>query len=224
MIQLTKLDKTFYSLFILSSILYTVIMLLGASVPLNYIIKVIPITCLLIITVANTEKTEKLLLSAALIFSGAGDIVLRTDIENLFVTGLVLFLIAHIFYLICFFNNFRFKRASIPLNIFIIAYAVFAGFLLKNTPEPFFIPVFIYLFIITVMALGAGFYSTGNRHKTSHLVYTGAALFMISDTLIAVNKFLFQFDYSNALIIFLYYLAQFLIINGIVLKNKFKSH
>jgi len=55
--------------------------------------------------------------------------------------------------------------------------------------------------------------------KDNHyLTVIGAAFFVISDSLIALNRFVFKIQYSGLLIMVTYYVAQFLIIIGII-KN-----
>lgn len=216
-------EKVLYIIFILSSVLYTAIMFFNAAIPFSYIIKVIPVLCLFLIIIMDTEKTEKLLLGAALLFSGAGDIALGMDVDKFFIPGLVFFLIAHLFYISRFYRNFKFSKKSFPIIIFVLTFAILIGFSLRNIDRIYLIPVIIYLIIITVMVFGACFYSTGHSHRGSALILTGAVLFMISDSIIAINKFIYSFDYSGLPIMMTYYLAQLFIINGFVLKNKFKN-
>ncbi len=220
MLKFNKLEKSLYILFIISSIVYAVILIVNPELPLHFIIKIIPIICLLILTIIHSADNIKILLLSALVFSAAGDITLGIDIENLFILGLIFFLIAHIFYIILFFKGFKFNKKSIPINILILIYAVTIGLLLRNIENKYLIPVILYLLIITVMAVTASFYSTGNKYKTVYFVIIGAVLFMISDSIIAINKFLFEFPFSRPIGIITYYAAQFFIINGFILKDK----
>jgi uncharacterized membrane protein YhhN len=48
------------------------------------------------------------------------------------------------------------------------------------------------------------------------LVFTGAILFMVSDSLIAITKFLSGFDLAGLAIMSTYMGAQFLIIEGLL--------
>jgi uncharacterized membrane protein YhhN len=49
-----------------------------------------------------------------------------------------------------------------------------------------------------------------------YMVLTGAVLFVISDSAIAVNKFSYHFESSGAVIMSTYVIAQFLIITGYI--------
>jgi uncharacterized membrane protein YhhN len=44
----------------------------------------------------------------------------------------------------------------------------------------------------------------------------GAVLFIISDSLIAVNKFIYAFPFDSYLIMSSYYVAQFMLVTGIL--------
>jgi uncharacterized membrane protein YhhN len=71
------------------------------------------------------------------------------------------------------------------------------------------IPVAAYLFIILAMGISAAL-GTANHF----LVIAGALLFILSDSLIAINRFLTPVPLSDFLIMITYYLAQFFITFG----------
>jgi uncharacterized membrane protein YhhN len=74
------------------------------------------------------------------------------------------------------------------------------------------LPVTAYMIAISLMAIAAGF-----RDEQQFLwVAMGALMFMISDTLIAVERFVTPFEYSGMAVMSTYYLAQLLICVGIV--------
>lgn len=57
--------------------------------------------------------------------------------------------------------------------------------------------------MITIMTLSTLFYKNFNYYS-----FLGAVLFLISDTLIAINKFISPIPYAQIGIMFLYYLGQ----------------
>ncbi len=57
-----------------------------------------------------------------------------------------------------------------------------------------------------------------NSHSYGKIVFHGALLFMVSDSLIAINKFQFAVPFAGFLIMSTYILAQWFIVDGI--KNK----
>lgn len=78
------------------------------------------------------------------------------------------------------------------------------------------IPVIIYTVIILIMLSGAINRMEKVNKSSFYLVLTGAILFVISDSAIAVNKFSFAFAYSSIIIMSTYAAAQLLIVLGYV--------
>lgn len=165
-------------------------------------------------------------LLAALIFSWVGDVILLfTDLgEIYFILGLVCFLIAHIIYCILF-NKQKRTRKKQNRPLFIIGSIVIAIYLIGmvSVLMPFLgdleIPVTIYAIIISIMLLFAlnGFLvweKPGNL-----LVFLGALFFVISDSILAVNKFYAPIPKSSFFIMLTYLLAQYLIVVGILKLN-----
>jgi uncharacterized membrane protein YhhN len=68
-----------------------------------------------------------------------------------------------------------------------------------------------------VMVLQALFRYGYTNTVSFWFVFVGAILFMISDSMIAVNKFLSSFELAGVAIMVTYILAQFLIIKGLLL-------
>jgi uncharacterized membrane protein YhhN len=82
------------------------------------------------------------------------------------------------------------------------------------------IPVMIYALAITLMALTALF-RYGRTNSTSFLlIFIGAVLFMVSDSLLAINKFHHAFSAAGALVMLTYSVAQFLIVEGALAHEK----
>jgi uncharacterized membrane protein YhhN len=156
------------------------------------------------------------LLSAALIASTGGDVLLDVDPESLFVPGLCAFLVAHLVYTALFATNRScWQRIEKPRRVLLIAvpvYVLLISVWLVPDTGPLKIPVTVYIFAITAMtttALGSRF---GWR------VATGALLFMLSDTLLAIGKFHGSFPGRGYLVWATYYAAQYLITTS-VLEN-----
>lgn len=84
------------------------------------------------------------------------------------------------------------------------------------------IPVMAYMFCIVMMswqALGLYFVQPGRPHA---LIATGALLFVISDSLIALDKFYMALPMRSLLVLGTYWMALGLIVNGSYL-NALKS-
>lgn len=174
-----------------------------------------------------TTKQGKWLLFA-LLFSFFGDVFLLFEGEVWFLLGLSAFLIAHLFYTFLFFKISRPIKLKILHAVIISFYSLFLSFLLYiiwDSLEKLLIPVIIYGFTITIMAVLAGF-SSINTGKIGFLF--GSLFFVFSDSIIAVSKFLFieNIGYNFPFFIMLTYIvAQFLLVNTIsnYIKSPFKN-
>jgi uncharacterized membrane protein YhhN len=92
-------------------------------------------------------------------------------------------------------------------------------YFLKDGLHDMLIPVMVYMFVILLMATTA-FLRKGIVNNLSYtLVFVGAIFFMISDSLLALNKFHEPLPFSNISIMLTYSIAQYLIVLGI-LKQK----
>ncbi|HUH32840.1 MAG TPA: lysoplasmalogenase, partial [Daejeonella sp.] len=147
----------------------------------------------------------------ALLFAGTGG--------TFFLLGLVAFLIAHIFYSIAFFRDYRYDPMASKkygnMMLFIMA-AFTVGFYIFVRPylNEMKIPVLAYMVIISIMAIMAGYRYQRVNLLSFQLILTGAILFIISDTLLAINKFVQPFESSGVLIMATYMIAQYLITMG----------
>ena len=154
----------------------------------------------------------------ALIFSLAGDVLLmfQGKKEIFFLLGLAAFLIAHIFYII-FFHHVRVKEniKSNPwlLVIVVVYYATLISWLSPYLGE-MKLPVRIYGIVISIMfMLAMHMLSIKNKTAGSWMMW-GAFLFVISDSVLAINKFYQPFEAANVIIMLTYGLAQLFIVKG----------
>lgn len=156
------------------------------------------------------------LLSAALFASSAGDVLLDVDPERLFVPGLCAFLAAHVVYTALFATNrSSWQRIETPRRVLLIAvpiYVLLISAWLVPDAGSLKIPVTVYIFAITAMAITA----LGSRFLWH--VAAGALLFMLSDSLLAIAKFHGPFPGRGYLVWATYYAAQYLITTGVLLN------
>jgi uncharacterized membrane protein YhhN len=141
------------------------------------------------------------LILAALVFCGIGDISLE---RGLFTLGLSAFLVGHLFYLSVFC-----RRLELTLfkGVALIALLMYAGTLINYlTPHlgDMRVPVIVYMSVIFAMT-GAAICGRDNHP----LLALGAALFVISDSLIATNRFVEPLPGVRYWIMALYYSAQY---------------
>ncbi len=155
---------------------------------------------------------------AALIFSLIGDILLMlVDKDPLFFTlGLAAFLMAHIMYVFTFLKHRN--KAIKPYGIIgvLIIYAIGLFYLLYDGLGQMLIPVVAYMTVILTMSITA-FMRKGSVNTFSYkLVVIGAILFMISDSILALNKFYTPLFHANISIMLTYAMAQYFIVLGIL--------
>ena len=154
-----------------------------------------------------------LLLAAALAGSLAGDVFLM--FQGFFIPGLVSFLVAHLFYVALFKSGqawFPHRGAlAATLGIGVAMYAfLWAG----GLPPALRAPVATYVLVIALMAAQAIGRATVLRDAPSLLVAVGAGFFMLSDSLLATNRFVMPLPMAQVWVLATYYAAQALIVSG----------
>lgn len=173
--------------------------------------------------VARGHRSTALI--AAMVFSLAGDVLLllakRT--ESYFILGLASFLIAHVFYIFAYrqhrgdnspneLQGVQRIRLAFPVILAGTGLVVVLYPVLGNLRTP----VVLYAVVLVAMVLQALFRFGRTVAPSFWLVFTGALLFMLSDSLIAINKFLTPLDHAEVLIMTTYIAAQFFIIYGLL--------
>lgn len=165
----------------------------------------------------------RLLLSGALICSWLGDVLLiyGTRSEWYFLGGLGMFLIAQIIYCAVFnkatYEKLRFNAARL-IPVFILAF-VMATRIIPFTGK-MMIPVIAYAICLFTM-LGYAKLREGLTSKESYLlVLAGGLAFVVSDSLIAFNKFVMEIPYASAWVMGTYIPAQLLIVRGIMIHRQ----
>ncbi|WP_417872053.1 lysoplasmalogenase, partial [Winogradskyella sp.] len=191
----------------------------------HYIAKpaiVISLIFLFIKTSEGVSKSIKRITLLALVFSLLGDILLMfvEQSPHFFTIGLVAFLTAHIMYILAFLKHRNKQKPIIGFIVFLLIYASGLFYLLKDGLGDMLIPVIVYMIVILSMATSA-FLRKGMVNNLSYnLVFSGAIFFMISDSILALNKFYEPLPFSNISIMLTYALAQFLIVIGILKLKK----
>lgn len=93
-------------------------------------------------------------------------------------------------------------------------YAFGLFYLLKDGLGNMLIPVFVYMIVILMMAITAFLRQQKVFKKSFILVFIGAILFIISDSILALNKFYMPVRFSSVSIMLTYAVAQFFIVMG----------
>lgn len=172
--------------------------------------------------------TKKLLLFA-LTFSWIGDVLLIFTSTNqwFFISGLLFFLTAHVFYIFLFsklgtskpYKNNPLFWLGIILTVFYLKSILE---LLLPALGPLKIPVSFYALTISVM-LGFAWrgFITWNYNARFYILF-GAFAFIASDSFLAINKFHEPINNAAILIMSTYLAAQFGIVYGVVKFNSQK--
>ncbi len=192
---------------------------------IHFLVKplLIPVLILLLIY-AKIDDNQKWWLLTGLFFSFLGDVFLLFESKNalFFIFGLASFLITHICYII-YFLKIRSAQISLLrqqpwLAALVAGYGCSLVMLLYPGLGDLKIPVMMYAAVICGMLLCSlhVFYKTG-RPANVYFV-AGAMLFVISDSLLAVNKFFSPFQLAGILIMLTYCAAQFFIVMGFIKK------
>lgn len=219
----------FFKIYIAFSVVYLLILFLGYE-SLNLFLKPILIPLLGFGVYFYRKFPSKNTLLTALLFSWIGDVILLfTDIAEIyFILGLVAFLISHITYSILFNKQIKgeVKRNTAIFgigSILIACYLIGMLSVLLPTLGDLRIPVTVYASVISIMLLFAfnGFLiwkKPGNLY-----VFLGAIVFVLSDSILAVNKFYTPIEKSSFFIMLTYLVAQYLIVVGILKLNPKKN-
>ena len=165
---------------------------------------------------SRSDKRERSIL-LAISFSWLGDVflMLENSHELFFIAGLGSFLIAHVFYVFNFYRKSTLSISQILIAFGLLAYGIIMLFLLfPALPNDLQIPVTVYVFVILLMALSSLTRKNSVPEISFRLVFLGALLFVVSDSLIAVSKFLLPIPFSGLMIMATYIPAQFLIVWG----------
>ncbi|KAJ1726007.1 hypothetical protein LPJ61_005487 [Coemansia biformis] len=154
-----------------------------------------------LLTAWPTLKTGPRGIFVGLIFSALGDIFLIIPREDMFIPGLLSFLVAHVLYAVSFKTRMQFSWTAAPL-------AVFAGTMaLKLRPgvaqEDAVVQIGVLVYITAIVAMAY----TATLTKDATLI-VGTLLFCVSDSILAWAKFIHSYAWSELGVMSTYYAAQ----------------
>ena len=194
---------------------------------LHFIAKPLLIPALLLLLLFTKSLVPgKNLLLAGLLFSWMGDLFLLFEYKNklFFIFGLASFLTTHIFYIIYFLRirsvNISLLKKQPFLIALVLAYGIALVMLLYPHLGDLKLPVIIYAAVICTMLLCSLHIFLKVNTKAARYFLTGAAAFVLSDSLLAIDKFYAQhpadqlFGYAGVCIMLTYCAAQYFIVRG----------
>lgn len=173
------------------------------------------VSSLLIYYIIKVPPQNKIYI-LALIAALCGDLFLAIQKGDYFILGLGSFLIMQLLYISIFRRAYQHPKVhklyiSVGIGIFYFVFIALSWSKLGDLQ----IPVALYALALCSMLYFA--VNIDNR-ANFHYIAWGALLFLISDFLIAINKFLFPIPYEHILIMATYGIAQFLICFGLILS------
>ena len=198
-----------------------IIAILGGWLILHNIAKPLLVPLLISILILPSSKYPgKNLLLAGLFFSWIGDLLLLFDKEHpiFFIFGLASFLTTHIFYIIFFLlipsgNRSLLTRQPL-LVILVLAYGTALVWLLFPHLGDLKLPVMAYAAVICTMLLCSLHAFTKINPPANRWFLCGALAFVLSDSLLALDKFYQPLSFAGVLIMLTYCAAQYGIVRG----------
>jgi uncharacterized membrane protein YhhN len=155
------------------------------------------------------------LLGIALLCSLGGDVALM--LQGLFIPGLVSFLLGHLAYLALLRRGVRwFAHRGALLATVGIGAAMYAWLWRGGLPAELRIPVAVYVLVIALMAAQALGRAAELQTDAARTVALGACIFMASDSVLAVDRFVQPVPMAILWVLTTYYAAQFCIAHGMV--------
>ena len=184
--------------------------------PLTMVIAIFFVATRAVATRATGRFT--IFLIAALVFSLVGDVFLMLP-GNTFIPGLASFLVAHIFYIALFRQGQRWFPSKMALACVLAVGATMYAIVWGGLGDPVLkIAVAAYVGVIALMAAQAiGRATVQGRDAeggAARWVALGSCVFMLSDSLIAINKFVTPVALSSLWILGTYYAAQLFIMHN----------
>lgn len=214
--------RTLSTLYFATGIVFIALETIGRLWP-GIIVKALIIPILMLIYFSYIRQSVNgfhRMIMAALVFSWGGDVLLQFTSfkETFFLAGLGSFLVAQLMYLIAFFSTPGGNKVLIGCKAWlllpVIAYGTGLLYYLWDGLGEMMVPVLVYAIVILTM-LSAALNRTGKVDRLSYmLVLIGAVLFVLSDSMIAINKFKLSFPLARIAIMSTYISAQYLIITG----------
>lgn len=193
---------------------------------LHHLCKPLIMVCLGFYYWFSVQKDDRsFVVVTAIFFSFLGDSFLMYDDQDqlYFMLGLGSFLLAHVAYIFVYRQHSFESEASETGGIQKARMAfpiILAGTGLVVVLYPRLgelrLPVIVYALVLIVMVLNALYRYQRTNSSSYWMVFTGAILFMISDSMIAISKFLEPINNAGIMIMVTYIAAQWLIIKGLI--------
>lgn len=185
------------------------------EVALRLVVKPIPALCLLGWVLASRPGRYGALVAVGLGLSAVGDLLLEIP-ADLFVFGLLAFLVAHLAYIGATLTDSR--RLALARALPFVAWCGALYAWLLPGMGGMAVPVGVYVLVICAMLWRMAARADGSLPTT--LAVAGAISFAVSDSVIAIRKFDGDFTGARETIMALYWLGQLGIAGSAVLTRR----
>jgi uncharacterized membrane protein YhhN len=146
-------------------------------------------------------------LLAGLLLSTLGDVFLMLPVDA-FVPGLASFLLAHLTYLLALRQRGGWFAAAWPFAVYALVAGGVLSLLWPGLPDALRPPVVVYVAVLAAMAAQALAVWWRHRDAASASAAWGGACFVLSDALLAWDRFVTPFAAASAAVLASYWLAQ----------------
>ena len=157
-----------------------------------------------------------------LVFSLAGDVALLWPVQG-FLVGLVAFLLGHLSYLVALTRRVKFLASPPAFGAWAIVAASVLAWLWAGVPAGLRVPVLVYVCALGAMAAQASSVWLARRGSVDAVrwrsVAAGGALFVLSDAILAADKFVGGVPLPTVWNLSIYWLAQWLIARAAVASS-----
>lgn len=161
----------------------------------------------------------RLFFLTALLFSWAGDVLLMFESlgADFFIAGVAAFMLAQLMFTFSLRNFLVLQRQSVNYLLLIPVLGFYSILMYYLYPRlgTFKIPVIIYAGVISTMLFFA-LQFVSLRHPARQMILAGAVMFVLSDSLLAMNKFYARFNFAEIYVMLTYGLAQWALTAGFI--------
>lgn len=184
-----------------------------------YLFKPLTVILIILIPVLGEEGFSLLkgLILIGLLCALLGDVLLMLP-DDRFLAGLAAFLMAHLFYMGGFLSDQGTPTYWPILPVFGLAGLL--GWTLRDGLGKMRIPAWIYTGVISAMVWLAWSRWISGGQGYQLLAFCGAVLFVISDAILALNRFKAKFKPSRGLNLSFYYAGQWLIAISLISPDR----
>ena len=157
----------------------------------------------------SASPAYRIAIGAGLAASLVGDIFMMPRRKR-FAAGVAAFLVAQACYAFAFLSGIRFRFAPVP-TLALLAYGAVLFVILNPGLKRMRVPVLFYILAISAMALAALERYIQAGSPAALAACAGAVLFLLSDSVLAIDRFVRPFRAAQAIILSTYFAAQALI-------------